>query len=330
MGSILDNTLRRRLITIPSLFLGFGVLTIALPLLGVAGAFVDLARKMRSGKPAMAIRMLGFGWVYLLGECWALLSMAAVGLLGRSRSLELTFKLQQMWLDWNFAALRRAFGLTFEVSGQDETAPGPILLLARHASLIDTMLPGRFAVKPNGIRLRYVLKKELLVDPALDVGGNRLPNYFIDRGGNTAEELAGIKALAADLTPRDGVLIYPEGTRYSEAKRARISGKFTARDDRVSRLARSFRSVLPPRPAGTLALLEVTDADIVFLAHRGLEGFATVADIWSGGLVGSNVALTFWRVPRSRVPVGDGERSAWLFEMWAEVDAWVTADSSPI
>ena len=33
--------------------------------------------------------------------------------------------------------------------------PGPILLLSRHASMIDTMLPARYVVKPHGIKLRY-------------------------------------------------------------------------------------------------------------------------------------------------------------------------------
>ena len=72
-----------------------------------------------------------------------------------------------------------------------EIPPAPILVVSRHASLIDTLLPGRYVTQPFGIRLRYVLKSELLVDPALDIAGNRLPNVFVDRGGDTDRELAG-------------------------------------------------------------------------------------------------------------------------------------------
>ncbi len=329
MRALLEGKLKRRLITVPALFLAFAVVTILLPVLGVAGVLVDFVRHLATGRPAMATRMLGFGWFYLLGECWAIISMFLVGLLGRELSLELTFRLQQSWLDWNFASLRRAFRLTFEVNGQEDLSPGPILLLVRHASLIDTLLPGRFAAKPTGIRLRYVLKKELLLDPALDIGGNRLPNYFIDRGGNTSRELAGIKALGAGLSPDEGVLIYPEGTRYTEAKKARVMQRFRSADEAVAKAAQGLRSVLPPRPAGTLALLDANEADVVFLAHRGLEGFATVADIWDGGLVGGSVNLTFWRVPRSQIPTGDRDRLRWLFQEWSVVDDWVTGDRAP-
>jgi 1-acyl-sn-glycerol-3-phosphate acyltransferase len=88
--------------------------------------------------------------------------------------------------------------------------------------MVDTMLPAHLVANPTGFRLRYVLKKELLADPTLDIGGNRLPNYFINRGaGDSAKETEAVRRLASDLGSNDGVLIYPEGTRYSEEKRLR-------------------------------------------------------------------------------------------------------------
>jgi hypothetical protein len=74
-----------------------------------------------------------------------------------------------------------------------------------------------------------------------------------------------------------------------------------------------------------LALLEDAQADIVIMAHRGLEGFATVADVWRGNLVGSRIAVRFWRVPRDQLPADRSEQVTWLYRTWAMVDEWVVA-----
>lgn len=321
---MLANTLSRRLVTIPALYAGFLLLSAMLPALLVLAGVVDAVRWSVRHTAAMTLRITVFAWVYLLGECWAVISMAAVGLLPRHRAVEITFRLQETWVAWNFNALRFAFSLDFNVEGTAVLTPGPILLLSRHASLIDTMLPGRYVVKPHGLRLRYVLKKELLIDPALDVGGNRLPNCFVDRDGDTQAALAEIRSLASELGEDEGVLIYPEGTRYTEAKRMRYADRLARRGGRIAQIAKGLKGVLPPRPAGTLALLESTMADVVVLAHRGLEGFARLADIWSGDVTGSVVDVRFWRIPRSSIPLGRDSRIRWLFELWAEVDGWVT------
>ena len=66
-----------------------------------------------------------------------------------------------------------------------------------------------FYAIPFGVRLRYVLKKELLFDPCLDIVGNRLPNYFVDRGGQDSERARrGVAELVRDLGPDEGALIY--------------------------------------------------------------------------------------------------------------------------
>jgi 1-acyl-sn-glycerol-3-phosphate acyltransferase len=328
MRSMLDNTLRRRLVTIPALFIGLVVITLGLPVILLLAALVDLIRWVLRRTPAMTLRLVGFGWGYLVGEAWAVIALALAGMLPRMSSIDWSYRLQRAWLAWNFNLLRLVFGLHFVAVGESEIPPGPILLLSRHVSMIDTMLPGRYVVGPHRIRLRYVLKRELLMDPALDVGGSRMPNHFIDREGDTDTELAAIRELASTIAADEGVLIYPEGTRYTEDKRVRYTQDLAARG-RVGEIASGFRRVLPPRPAGTLALLDASTADVVILAHRGLEGFARVADIWSGGLVGSQIDLRFWRILRSDIPHDRAERLEWLFEVWADIDAWVTGGRVP-
>ncbi len=326
MSPMLRGPLLRRLVTVPSTYLLLVAVTVLLPILLPLAALNDLVRWLANRTPAMSLRMLTFGWLYLVGESWAIVALAILGALPESASMRLTYGAQRAWLDWNFDALRLAFSLDFTVEGGEEVAPGPILLLSRHASMIDTMLPGRYVVRPHRIKLRYVLKKELLVDPALDIGGNRLPNYFIDRAGNAATEMAALRDLARSLDVDEGVLIYPEGTRYTEKKRVEYSARWEQAGGALAEIASSYRRVLPPRPGGTLALLDASTADVVVLAHRGLEGFARLSDIWNGRLVGSEVQLRFWRVPRPQIPDGDAERTEWLFRLWAEVDAWVVGE----
>jgi 1-acyl-sn-glycerol-3-phosphate acyltransferase len=324
MFSVTDKTWLRRLITIPTLVLIFAAVSAGLPLLLVVAVVVDLVRAASTGKPAMAARLVVFLWVYLLGEMWAILALAAVAVLGRDRSRQATSRLQSLWASWMFNTMRWVFGLSFAAEGSEQILPAPVIVLARHASMVDTLLPAHFVTHEQGIRLRYVLKKELLVDPALDIAGNRLPNHFVDRvAGTTEPELAAIRELAAGLTASEGVMIYPEGTRYSPAKLARYLTPLVAKGGVIAEIASRYERVLPPRPGGTLALLDSGQADVVVLAHRGLEGFARVRDIWAGGLVDSRIDVRFWRVPYSEIPAGRAERVEWLFRLWADIDAWV-------
>lgn len=211
------------------------------------------------------------------------------------------------------------------LEGQEEAQSGPFLLLVRHTSLADTVLAATFLSHPNGIGLRYILKKELLWDPCLDIVGRRLPNHFVDRSGrNTERELNAVKALARNLTGSEGVLLYPEGTRFSPGKlerallKLRESGKAALADR-----AEGWERVLPPRPGGFLALLEeAPGVDVVVLAHTGFEGSAKWKDFWSGALIGKTLKLRVSRFPATEIPAGD--RVGWLYERWGEMNDWVT------
>ena len=205
--------------------------------------------------------------------------------------------------------------------------PGPIVVLMRHASVIDNLVPATFVAAPHGIRLRYVLKRELLSDPAIDIAGNRLPNVFIARGSDDAgREIERVRELARGLGPGEGMLIYPEGTRFTEAKRARVLEKLAAADAPLHAAAQLLHHVLPPRLGGPLALLDA-GADVVVCAHHGLDGFSHIANIWSGGLIGRTVSIRFRRFPHADIPSGREERVEWLLARWQEVDDWIGAQT---
>jgi 1-acyl-sn-glycerol-3-phosphate acyltransferase len=302
----------------------FVVVTALAPVLALLAFFVDSARWLARRRRWVSVRGLAFLWVYLLGELWALSALLVTVVLPHQLKLEATFWLQEKWASWNLRAIETLFTLTLVIEGQDCVSPGPVIVLSRHASMVDTLLPATLITRTTGLKLRYVLKKELLVDPALDVAGNRLPNAFIDRGARDASERIAIRDLAAGLGPSDGILIYPEGTRFSESKLRRYQDR-VASDETVGEHAGALRRVLPPRPGGTLALLDSTDADVVVLAHHGLEGLATVSDIWGGGLVGSRISVRMWRVPRTEIPDSRSGRVEWLYRLWVEIDDWVVS-----
>ena len=320
-------TILRRLRTVPLFLGGFLLATAALPLLALVAVAVDATRR---GRPWMATRLLFVLWLYLAVEAACLAALAVSWVVARGRRERLTkaaWGLQAWWAAVLIGAIKRAFGLRFEVEGAQEVPPGPIVVLMRHASIIDNLVPATFVAAPHGIRLRYVLKRELLSDPAIDIAGNRLPNVFVARGSDDAErEIDRVRELAQGLGPGEGMLIYPEGTRFTEAKRARALEKLASADARLHAAAQRLHHVLPPRLGGPLALLDA-GADVVVCAHHGLDGFSHIANIWTGGLIGRTVRIRFRRFRHADIPDGREERVEWLLARWQEVDDWIGAQA---
>jgi len=314
---------KRRLLTV-SVYFGTWVLLTALVPLWVPLAFViGLFRR----RHFIVLRLLAFFWTYLAIEMIGLTLAGGIYLItpgNDARRQTLFFELECWWGSSLFGWLSRYLSLTTSVEGSENILPGHVLVFIRHASIIDTAIPVTFISKATGLRLRYVFKRELLVDPCIDVAGHASPNYFIDRGGSPAEELAGIRELAVDLGDQ-GVLLYPEGTRFTERKKEIALRRLAKAHPDLVPLAESFQHCLPPKPGGALTLMEaVPDADVLVVAHRGLEGLAEVTDLLSGAVVGKEVEVSIWRIPASEIPTGDARRR-WLFELWKRVDDFVGA-----
>ena len=88
--------------------------------------------------------------------------------------------------------------------------------------------------------------------------------------------------------------------------------------------ALKLRHTLPPRPGGTLALLEAAPGcDVLFLVHRGLEGLVSLRDIWRGGLVGLTLEVALWREPAASLPTTPEARREWLWARWQRLDDWL-------
>ncbi len=297
------------------------LLTLLAPLWVPLGLLIGILR----GRSFVILRLLVFGWFYFGFELFALMLIGFVFAFStseRARTQRL-YELQAWWASTTLSVAKWLLRLRVVVEDADVAVPGPAIFLIRHASIVDTLLPCVYVQRPHRFRVRYVLKQELLFDPCIDIVGNALPNYFVDRTGDIPKELDGIRALVADLGS-DGVLIFPEGTRFSQEKRARALAKLEAQAPDIQQAARALTRVLPPKPGGVLTLLEaLPGTDCVIFAHTGLEAFAKVKDVLSGAVVGSTVRIRCWRIPASEIPSTADERLRWLFAEWKKVDAFV-------
>jgi len=322
-----ERPVRRRAITISLYISAWVLLTLLAPAWLVAGFVIGAIRR----RSFVTLRLLIFAWFFFGIAMVALVRLTVVFIFLRGRPEQLQarlFRLQQWWANAILRAASRLLELDIEIENADVALPGPTILLMRHASILDTLLPSVYVQGPTQWRVRYILKQELLFDPCLDIVGNALPNYFVDRTGDRPREFEGIRALVKDLGD-DGVLIYPEGTRFSAEKLVRARKRLREQAPELAPAADALTHVLPPRPGGVLTLLDaLPDVDCAILAHQGLEGLQKVKDVFSGSVIGSTVRGKVWRVRRSDIPATDEERIRWLYEQWSRVDAFVKDDEA--
>jgi 1-acyl-sn-glycerol-3-phosphate acyltransferase len=321
-------TLLRRALTIPAVCALCAVATLALPLWLPLAALASALPAAR-GSLRCAAFLTGYLWCEVIG-------IAVAGWLwlhhrpARRRAdaaavaawLDANYALQAWWVCTLHALAARIFALHFAVDGDDALAGPPAIVLPRHASIADTVIPLAFYALPRGIRLRYVLKRELLLDPCLDIVGNRTPNCFVDRtAADSAPQLAAIATLADALPGDAGIVIYPEGTRFSDSRRAQVIASLARGDAAAAARAEGLRHVLPPRPGGTLALLARNPGrDILCCAHAGFEGSRDFLSLVNGSWTGSRVRIRFFRVPFGAIPADAAARRAFLFALWERMD----------
>lgn len=321
----------RRVVSIGVLALATVLTVLLAPLWLPAAALADLMLKGRR-----CTLRCGLFLAYYLACEWGGLTLAVGNVVQRTvlrdarseKEMRRLTALQAMWSGWLLWGAARIFGFEVEVSGREALERGPMILMLRHASVADTVLAGVFVSGEHGVPLRYVLKHELLWDPCLDVVGNRLPNYFVRRESDDPDrEVRSVVALLDGLGEREGLLIYPEGTRFTESKRLRILERLRKSGDaQILARAEALHHTLPPRLSGILALLERNPGlDVVVAAHVGFDGAGSFWDLWNGALYGTRVRVHFWRVPHAQLPTDRAAAISWLYDQWDEVDRWVGA-----
>ena len=327
------ETLRRRLVSVPAVPIGAVALLVLLPIWLPVALVVDV---FTAPTRLPRARLLVFGLCWLWLESGALVRIGWVWATGGADDLERMTGAQRWWAKNLLRALRRTAGLRLRVEGAEVFDPGRAIMLGRHACLADSLVSAWVIVVGAHKRVRFVLKRELLSDPCLDVAGNRLQNHFLDRvATDSGAELDALRALTVGLGADECGAIFPEGTRANPHKRARALEKIGERDpERAQRLA-GLRHLIPPRPAGAQAMLEgAPDADVILAWHIGFDGMDTFDGILAGVpplFVGRTIRFVARRVPRAEVPDG-AAFTRWLDDQWltldAEVDAALAAEGS--
>jgi 1-acyl-sn-glycerol-3-phosphate acyltransferase len=320
--------IRRRFVSVGAMLLAAPLLVVSLPLLVPIAVVVDLCTAPRR---LPSLRGVGFAVAYVFIELGGLAASAVLALrfVGRRDSEAWTVahvRLQAAWIGALFRAARWLLGLEVTVDGEDALGRPPMLVFGRHVSLVDSMVSAVLLGLERGYELRYVLKRELQADPCLDIVGHRLRNHFVDRNSGDAAEIAAVGRLGEDLRDDTAVIIFPEGTRFSPAKRDRALQRLRARDDTGDLLpmAEGLRHLLPPRPGGALALLErAPDTDVVIFGHVGFEGLDSFPGLWRGVPFEQPVEVRARRFDRREVPLEPKDRARWLFERWVELDEWI-------
>ncbi|MBA3418694.1 MAG: 1-acyl-sn-glycerol-3-phosphate acyltransferase [Geodermatophilaceae bacterium] len=309
-----------------------------LPLLAVAAAIASIWLPGRW----RGLRLLGFALVWVAAEVVALGAALAFWvasgfgvLLGTRVFQRAHYGVLRLVLDAVVDAAQVLFRLQLETDGVswtplDDGVPGStnaMLVLSRHAGPGDSLLLVHTLMNRDHRRQpRIVLKGILQLDPMIDVYLHRVPARFIDPvPGAGADVEAVIGALADDMGEEDALLIFPEGGNFTAKRRRRAILRLRQRGHRThADAAERMRHVLPPRPGGVIAAIEAAPyADVVFVAHTGLEHLATMADVWRELPEDKTLHLRWWFVPAADVPAGREAQIGWLYERWADIDSWI-------
>lgn len=347
----------RRLVIAPGVVLATAALLAATPLVLLVLAF---AVRFIPGR-WRALRLFWFLLVYLVHESLGIVALGVLWVLSG-----FGWRLEDDWsqrahvalIGWYLRGLVRAasrvLGLELVTEavpadlrvrdgepGAPASPPRPVLVFSRHAGAGDSLILVHLLVNAYRRRPHLVLKEELQLAPCVDLVLNRVPSRFIGPGRGRLEGrrrrpggtdvVASITELAAEIEDDGALILFPEGGNFTERRRRQAIERLEAAGfhDAVER-AHELTYVLPPRPGGAFAAMDAApDADVLFVAHTGLEQLSSPKDLWAGLPMDREVRLTWWGVHREDIPRDHAERVVWLYEWWERIDTWIEERRDP-
>ncbi len=360
----------RRLLLVPLVVVIAGALAALTPAVAVlTAAFNLIRRRTRLGREPRSrlLRVVWLGLVWSAGETAALtvfLGLWIVSGFGGRLDTEpyqaRHYAVMRWFLDLIYRAARRACRLNLTVTGSSPsgtvsagTVPAgagddrPLIVLCRHAGPGDSLLLIHYLLSVCERRPRVVMKATLQLDPSVDVVANRVPNAFVRRskarssqgtswglrtGAAGTRHADQIRRLAAGLDARGALALFPEGGNWTPYRWRRAIDRLRRRGrlDLAERAA-AMPNVLPPHASGALAAIRACpSADVVFVAHTGLDRLVSVRDVWRSLRADMEIRAHWWRVPAASVPrsASRDDQVSWLYDWWQRVDAWITAENS--
>ncbi|MEV1177760.1 1-acyl-sn-glycerol-3-phosphate acyltransferase [Nonomuraea sp. NPDC049784] len=326
---MLPPRILRRLVLAPLVIVMTVFMLVTLPfwLVVTAAASLRLPPPQRRG-----LRFVWFGTAWLALESAVLIACLWLWVAGGARRQERHYALIRWFLSKVYAVAVRTFRLTLEIEEPEPTAEEraarltrPVIVLARHAGPGDSFLLIYHLLAIYGRRPRIVMKAALQYDPSVDVVINRLPNAFVPRESGQKRVIEEIHRLAATMGDQDALVIFPEGGNFTPRRRRlairRLEEKGLAEE---AKRARGMDHLLPPRPKGAITAIEACPtADVIFVAHTGLDDLITLGDVWRKLPVSAHITAKWWRVPAAEVPRERAERIQWLYDHWEQIDGWI-------
>jgi 1-acyl-sn-glycerol-3-phosphate acyltransferase len=333
---MLPPRLVRRLIAVPLVVAIAAALAVLAPAVAILSLAFNLVRR-RSGRMRL-LRLVCFALVWFLGETAALAVFGCLwivsgfgGRLDTEPYQSRHYGVLRRLLGLMYRTAERTCGLRVDVAGPPRAGgERPLIVLSRHAGPGDSLLLVHHLLSSCGRRPRIVMKAALQLDPSLDIAANRLPNAFVHhKKAGASHHISQIRRLAAGLDPKGALVIFPEGGNWTPQRRRRAVARLRHRGlDHLAERAGAMPNVLPPRAGGALAAVAACPAaDVVFVAHTGLDRLMSVRDVWHGLSDDIEVRARWWLVPAGEVPreAGQDAQVSWLYDWWARIDGWVSA-----
>ena len=326
---------KRRARTIPAMLCVTAAAVITLPVIVAVAAAADLIR-LRARFPTVRVALFLVQYavndsveILLAGPLWVVAGFGRS--LRRPASMRRHERVQAWSLDVLARRAERLLGLRVVVDRAtlDALTPGPVIVLGRHVNLVDASLPS-LLYQRLGMRTRGAIMAELLADPGFDLIYGRTGSVFIPRD-NAVEARQIVEQLANGVDSGTAVVIFPEGRLFREEVLRRALVRLAdTNPERFARLA-EIRHVLPPRPGGVLALLDaLPGADVVVLAHTGLDRFASFRELARSVPLVEPIRCIAWRIPCADIPAGPAARIRWLDERWLMIEQhvrpWASSD----
>jgi 1-acyl-sn-glycerol-3-phosphate acyltransferase len=337
----------RRLLLVPLVVViatALAVLTPPVAVLSVAYQIVKRWTRPSRPRRMRALRVTCFALVWSVGETAALMVCACLwivsgfgGRLATEPYQSRHYGVMRWFLDLIYHAAQRTCGLRVEVTGPAQAHaqardPRPLIVLSRHAGPGTSLLLVHHLLTEYGRRPRVVMKATLQLDPVLDILANRLPNAFVRRRAGSSHHAELIRRLAAGLDPQGALVLFPEGGNWTPLRWRRTVDRLRRQgDDNLAERAVAMPNVLAPRGGGVLAAIAACPtADVIFVAHTGLDRLVSVRDVWRGLSADLVTRARWWRVPAAEVPRTGGREAqvAWLYDNWQRIDAWITTENA--
>lgn len=325
---LLQRRTPRRLITVPATLLIALVAILAFPVVLIGALLFDLIdRGSDLRRTRVTILLTGSLVVESIGILTWIITFPILGF-GLWRNARWTWRMHGVITGAYTMTLLRLIAVCIGTTIEWRDRPiggGPVVMLARHTSFFDALIPATVLARRNGLIPHHILTAGLRYAPCIDLVGHRFPNRFIDRSpGAGSAELRHIENIGRWVAADSAALIFPEGTFRTERRFERAMRRVNRGDPDRAAQAAKWRHVLPPRPNGSHALLDgAADADVVVCVNTGFEPYGTLKEMFQLPRSPRPIVIETWRVARSEIPDQIEAFTEWLYDQFDRIEAWV-------